>query len=203
QIQKFNYNAIVDGEGMLFPTSATYGAGKIVQLTAIPYPNARIKQWLGTNNDLSTEQLNTVTIDQNKTVIIEFEPLIQYDLNTQVIGDGSISPLSGTWWSDTVVQLQATPAPNWRLKAWSGTDNDQSTNTVNTATMDQDKTVTVEFELIPEYSLNLEVIGNGAIDPNSGLFKEGAVVDLTALPAIGNQIKSWSGADNDLSTDPT
>ncbi|MCP4707089.1 MAG: hypothetical protein GY869_00570 [Planctomycetes bacterium] len=201
QNQRYELITITDGDGLLFPSSANYGAGKVVQLTAIPYPNSRIKKWLGTDNDNSTEPLNTVTMDQNKTAIVVFEPLIQYSLNTQILGQGAIAPTSGAYWNDTVVQLKATPAANWRLKSWSGTDNDLSTQTVNTVTIDQNKTVTVEFELIPQYHLTVEVAGNGEIDPQGGLFKENTVVELTALPATGHRIKNWSGTNNDLSTE--
>ena len=46
----------------------------------------------------------------------------------------------------TVVTLTATPNGGWRVKAWSGTDNDSSTATTNTVIMNSDRTVTVEFE---------------------------------------------------------
>jgi len=76
----------------------------------------------------------------------------QYQLSASVVEDeygnthGSISPTSGTYYAGTVVTLTATPDTGWRVKAWSGTDDDSSTAKTNSVVMDSDRTVTVEFE---------------------------------------------------------
>lgn len=70
-------------------------------------------------------------------------------LVTQVIGGhGSISPSNRAYDNNTTVSLIATPNADYRVKTWTGTNNDSTTNTVNTVTMNNNKLVTVEFELI-------------------------------------------------------
>jgi len=70
-----------------------------------------------------------------------------FQLTASVIGgQGTIEPTSGTYYAGTVVTLTATPDAGWRVKAWSGTDNDASTATTNTVIMNSDRNVTVEFE---------------------------------------------------------
>jgi len=74
----------------------------------------------------------------------------QYSLTASVAGaNGSVSPASGTFAAGTVVPLTATPDAGYRVKAWTGTDNDSATTNTNNVTMDSNKTVTVEFEAIP------------------------------------------------------
>jgi hypothetical protein len=70
-----------------------------------------------------------------------------YVLTASVVGGhGTISPTGGTYPAGEVVQLMADPDPGSRVRAWNGTDDDTSTGTTNTVTMDGDRTVTVEFE---------------------------------------------------------
>ena len=70
-------------------------------------------------------------------------------LNASVIGgNGNISPVYGEYDQGTVVSLTATPDSGYRVNSWSGTDNDQSLNNINTVTMTSDKTVTVKFQEI-------------------------------------------------------
>jgi len=59
------------------------------------------------------------------------------------IGPIFLSDLDGT------IMLSAEPDPGYRLKKWMGTDDDSSTAVTNTVTMDSDKTVVAEFEVVP------------------------------------------------------
>ncbi len=69
-----------------------------------------------------------------------------FQLTASVVGDhGSITPASGTYPAGTIVTLTATPNPGWLVKAWTGTDNDSSTESTNTVVMYADRTVAVEF----------------------------------------------------------
>ncbi len=88
---------------------------------------------------------NTVTMDANRTVTVEFG--LAYSLSASVVGgNGNVSPTSGTYVQGKVITLTATPDSGYQVKSWSGTDDDTSTETTNTVTMDANHTVTVEFE---------------------------------------------------------
>ena len=97
--------------------------------------------------------------------------------------------------------LTATADSGYRVKAWSGTDDDGSTALTNTVTMDADKTVTVEFELIPsvQYDLTVNTAGSGSVtlDPAGGTYDEGTPVELTAVPSSGWQFAGWTGDVDD------
>ena len=66
--------------------------------------------------------------------------------------------------------------------------------------MNSDKTVTAVFEQdSPQYTLTVNVVGEGSVNvnPDSDTYGAGTVVTLTATPASGYRVASWSGADND------
>ncbi|MBN1437428.1 MAG: hypothetical protein JW936_10170 [Sedimentisphaerales bacterium] len=203
--------SVVNGTGgTLLPGSGgSYEEDTVVTLTATPGDGYRVKAWTGTNNNSSTSTVNTVTMTAAKTVTVEFElvPETTYMLTTSVVGGvgGTILPVTGsTYPEDEVVTLTASPTTGYRVKAWNNTQNDGSTSTTNTVTMTAAKTVTVEFELIPAtiYTLTTQVDGGNGTISDGGDYPEGTVVDLYADPATGYQVASWSGTDNDGSTDP-
>jgi len=65
---------------------------------------------------------------------------------TIAVGSGTISPPSGTYKRGTVVDLTAAPNAGFRVKKWTGTDNDNLTTKTNKVTMNGDRQVTVVFE---------------------------------------------------------
>lgn len=129
---------------------------------------------------------------------------VTYRLATAVIGGhGTLAPASGPQDANAVVQLTATPDSGYLVKRWTGTDDDSSTANTNTVTMTGAKSVTVEFELTSTepYQLTTSVIGgNGTLAPASGPQNANTVVQLTATPDSGYEVKQWTGTDNDAST---
>jgi len=115
--------------------------------------------WTGTDDDSLTGPTNTVTMDSDKVVTAR---LVQtrYDLTIAV--DGGNGRLSARWLEDgvtrtirapatdsiklgTVVQLIAEPAEGYRVRKWSGTDNDASRAPENTLSIYSNRTVSVGF----------------------------------------------------------
>jgi hypothetical protein len=123
-----------------------------VQITAHPYCDEINKVcyrvvWTGTDDDTSTDPNNTVTMTQDKLVKVRFERIRVYHLATIVLGGhGTILPASGLQYEGPV-ELLARPDPNYRVKKWTGTDHDLSTEPNNVVTMNMDKAVIVSFEL--------------------------------------------------------
>jgi hypothetical protein len=138
------------GHGYVVPDSAVVYEGygdNVVNLTAYADPNYRVKAWTGTDDDSSTDPNNTVTLTEDKHVTVEFELIPVYQLTVTVVGGhGSVDPNSGFYYDGTTVTLTATPDPNYRLKSWTGTNDDSSFALTNTVTMNSDKIVVVEFE---------------------------------------------------------
>lgn len=87
----------------------------------------------------------------------------EFALKTSVIGEGGIiTPSISIYIKGEVVTLIANPDSGYRVKAWTGTDDDSSTSNINTVTMNSDKNVTVEFELIFIPALSIYVDGSKA-----------------------------------------
>jgi predicted outer membrane repeat protein len=132
--------------GTIQPAGGPRLEGEVVTLSATPDPGFAIRAWTGTNDDNSIDPNNYVTMTSDKTVTVEFAPG-SVTLTSHVIGgNGTVSPRRAVYGLDAVANLTATPDPGYRVKSWTGTDNDVSTGNTNTVTMTENKDVFVEFE---------------------------------------------------------
>ena len=140
--------------GTLFPLSGDFPANLVVQLKASPATGYQVQKWEGTDHNLLISTNNSVLMDADKTVKVYFEPstVINYTLTTSVVGEnGWLTPVTRSWAKDTEVELLAGPDPGYRVKVWTGTINNDTTNISNSVKMTSDKTVTVQFEIDPDY----------------------------------------------------
>lgn len=67
---------VLSGNGTVEPSTGTYVKGDTVTLVAIPDSGYKVKSWNGTINDASTSNTNTVVMNADKTVTVEFEPAL-------------------------------------------------------------------------------------------------------------------------------
>lgn len=135
--------------GYVDPNTGMFRQYEVVRLTAHPKEGYRVREWAGTNDDISREIENTVTILDDTEVTIKFEAVPYYQLHTEVIGGhGAISPhlRRGEMYPEgTVVSLVASPEQSYIVDQWTGTDDDTLWSNNNTVTMDSNKEVTVMF----------------------------------------------------------
>ena len=123
--------------------------------------------------------------------------------------NGSIETDSGTYNYGSQATLTAVPDTGYRVKSWSGTDNDISTSSTNIVTMDGDKTVSVLFESIEGCSLTIEILGglgvvserdivldslldnSSEVSDVSGYYNTGQQIALCAYAQPGYVFKHW------------
>ncbi len=196
-------------------------AGEAITLTATPDSGWSVAGWGGTNNDAGTATTNTVTMPAgNHTVSVAYEqePPPCYTLTRTHTGQGN-NPIAtpafsagcgtGQFVAGELISLTATPAVGWYVAGWGGTSNDAGTATTNTVTMPAgNHTVSVAYEQEPPpcYTLTRTHTGQGS-DPaatpaksaacGTGQFVAGELISLTATPAVGWRVASWSGTSND------
>lgn len=124
---------------------------------------------------------------------------IQYQLTTEVSPEGSgiVTPASTLYNSGTEVEVLATANEEYLFKNWSG-DASGNQNPLKIIMAD-DKIITAVFEKV-QYTLNIEVTGNGTVNqeivlPKSSSkdYDSGTMVQLTAIPDGQWKFIGWSG----------
>lgn len=191
------------------PNTTPYGS---VTLTATPDATSVFKRWTGCNSYSGASC--TVSMSTAKSVVASFEPST-YALSSVILGSGSVTGAgvecaSGTGTcsapvaNGAIAQLVATPDAGWIFKGWSGCSS--FAGTACNVTMTAAKSITATFQ--PEaYALGVVTVGtgvgtvtgggiactSGSTDGCSAAVPNGATVTLTATPAEGSILKSWSG----------
>jgi uncharacterized repeat protein (TIGR02543 family) len=143
------------------------------------------------DGDLTDSETLTLTVNE---VVVP----ISHTLSVNVVGSGTVTPTGGTYISGTVVSLAAEPKTGWQFDGWTG----DLVGTVTKANLlvDADKTVTGTFSLVStpvSYTLTTiispTVGGAVTLDPTGGVYPEGTVVTMTAIPADDYIFTGWSG----------
>lgn len=115
---------------------------------------------------------------------------------------------AGQYHAGEVVHLAASPATGWEVEAWSGTANDASTATTNTVTMPAAAHAVSVAYTAPCFPLTLGHTGSGSDPVASPTHSDGCpagqyhlleTIELTASPADGWRVGTWSGTDDDAS----
>jgi len=173
------------------PDQATYASGTVVTLTAVPSAGWSFSAWSG---DVSgSVNPTTITMNSNKAVTATFTQL-QYTLTVSVspVGGGSVSRNNtGPYHYGDVVQLTASHATGWSFSSWSGA----LTGSVNPAdlTITGNMAVTATFTQ-NAYTLIVTTSGSGSVVlNNTGPYRYGDTVQLTANPTVGWSFDHWSG----------
>ncbi|MCP4538453.1 MAG: hypothetical protein GY832_15060 [Chloroflexi bacterium] len=97
------------------------------------------------------------------------------------------------------ITLTAVADPGSAFAGWAGACSGIGNCVV---TMTETKSVTATFDLLPTYTLAVNIVGSGSVMrepvgtllPPSWLYRQGTVVTLTATPNLGWYLSGWSGA---------
>jgi hypothetical protein len=203
-------------------TAGQYLAGDPISLTAYPSTGYHVGSWIGTNNNTSTSTINNTNMPAGPlTVTVNYvqDTPTCYALTLTHTGSGN-DPMAtpanstgcpaGQYLAGDPIMLTASPATDYHVGSWNGTNNNNSTSTINTTNMpDGLLTVTVNYVHNTCYALTLTHTGSGddpvATPGNStgcpmAMYVEGTPIMLTASPATDYHVGSWSGTNNDAST---
>jgi uncharacterized repeat protein (TIGR02543 family) len=115
-------NLTISGSGQvaLNPAGGVYTTGTWVTLTAIPDSGYTFSGWSG--DLVSTNNPDSVLMDENKNIAAIFDPPLQYKLALWHTGSGTIEldPPGGSYSPGTTVSILAIPQNGWSFLEWSG-----------------------------------------------------------------------------------
>jgi len=190
QFSKLTYTVQVtsnpsDG-GTVRPDSGTYEAGNMLTVTATPATRYRFVQW-GTDASGSTNPLR-ILVDNNKVITANFVKQYTLVVSGNPTSAGTVSPTSGLYDANAIVNLTATPSFPYAFENWVGTDNNNLNPT--SVTMNGDKSVSVNFvQLTKKTETPIQKSGNTygiatiPIALNQSEWVEGTIDCDAALPA--------------------
>ncbi len=128
---------------------------------------------------------------------------VKHKLQVEVLGEGRVSPLAGTYEVGTVITFDLEPADGWIFSGWEGENGAEVQQEAGDwkILMDGPKKLQAIFELVP-FPLKINIVGEGRVEQEfMGIFSSGdytdyppeARVKLRALPAKGWAFQEWIG----------
>lgn len=178
----------LNGTVLKSPDLAAYDSGAVVTLVPQGAAGYRFSGWSGDLSGAVSPQ--TITMNGSKTVTANFAK-VSFALTVNATnGTVAKAPLLAGYDSGAVVVLTPQALPGYRFSGWSG----DLSGTANPATITMNTAKTLTAHFVKVFSLEITAL-NGSVGktPNNALYDSGAVVTLTAQPAMGYQFSTWSG----------
>lgn len=117
-----------------------------------------------------------------------------YTLSTSSVPSqgGTTFPLSGVYQAGSEVTLIATPSQFYKFDGWAGDASGSSSPL--TIKMNSNKTIIASFSKVT-YNIQFQVdpVGSGTIQPNSGAYDAGTQINIVATPSEGYRFDHWAG----------
>ncbi len=116
--------------------------------------------------------------------------LPSFTLTASTGGGGTVglSPVGGTYISNTTVTATATPLAGWSFLQWLG--DATGTNSVIPVTISRNKSIKAIFGTTVASTAS----AGGAVAPTNGVYPYGTVVPFSAIPQSGNYFAIWGNA---------
>jgi uncharacterized repeat protein (TIGR02543 family) len=205
--EELTYDVTIDptptgGSITLDPATGPYTHGASVTVTAVPDSGYEFVEWNGDLNGSTNP--TTLIMDGDKTISATFQQL-SYSITidpTPTGGSITLDPPSGPYPSGSTVTVTAVPDTGYGFVEWVG--DLSGSNNPATLTMDSDKTISASFQQ-SAYSITIDPTPTGgsiALDPATGPYAPGSIVNVTAVPDSGYEFVEWQG-DLIGSTNPT
>jgi hypothetical protein len=195
-VNRLNFSLSIDieGNGSVFkdPDKSFYEFGDVVYLTAVADDGWIFDSWSG--DLVGSNAFESVFVDSDKSIIANFIK-DQYKIDISVIGNGTVSkdPEKVFYSNGSIVELTAAPEPGWVFYKWEG-DISGNTNPINVSVICHMNITAVFINKFHTLDVVICPVGSGEVNVNPlGPYKEGDIVNLTAIPNQGVTFDRWSG----------
>ncbi|MBR4582291.1 MAG: leucine-rich repeat protein [Bacteroidales bacterium] len=167
----------------------TYDYGTEIQISAIASEHCHFVQW----SDGITDNPRTVVVEGDTTYTASFA--IDQHTITVLSDDENLGSVSegGTYNYGTEIQISATASEGYAFLSW----NDGNTENPRTIEVISDTTYIAIFAIARTVTIESSNTDMGYVI-GSGVYAEGAEVEITAVPYEGYRFDHWVDVDNPL-----
>jgi hypothetical protein len=188
-----------------------YAAGSSVTVTAAPDPGFQFAGWSGNVSGPTNNPVQTVLMNQARTLVASFELRPPNTLTLTIITDHSTSQptngiynhLLGTVLTNTVDGIETLGGTQFVSTGWTMTGNEPASGLSTSMTMVITNDAVLTWTWSTNYLFDASAQPNGSVSGNSnGFYAAGSSVTVTAAPDPGFQFAGWSGNVTGPTNDP-
>ena len=183
------------GEGL-------YHKGETVTATAAPNFGYKFVNWTEDGNVVSEESEYSFTITNDRSLVANFELLLDYDVNVSVSPeDAGTTTGAGTYTHGDNVTVNATPNYGYKFVNWTEDGNVVSEESEYSFTITSDRNLVANFELL-DYDVNVSVSPeNAGTATGAGNYTHGDEITVNATPNAGYKFVNWTENGEVISTE--
>ena len=176
--------------------SGIYQHGDTVSLSADPDTanGYNFSHWSGSLNSNHNPLSFEILTDMNLTANFE---LNTYSLTVQSSSGGTATG-SGIFSHGTTQPVQATPQIGYFFTGWSGEGITESTSSLTSVNMIQNRVVTASFAPI-QYSISVTSGEGGSVNEINGLYSHDSNISIQAIADHGYEFSNWSQSGSGIS----
>jgi hypothetical protein len=178
--------------------SGTFNEGTSRTVTATASSGYRFINWTESGSQVSTSASYQFTLNGNRTLVANFEviPATQYTISVSANNSswGSVSG-GGTFNEVSSQTVTATANSGYRFVNWTESGIPVSSEANYTFTLNGNRTLVANFEVIPATQYTISVSANdsswGSVS-GGGTFNEGSYQTVTATANAGYRFVNWT-----------
>ncbi len=183
------------GAGIVLGTGG-YLAGESARLTAIPKRGYQFENWTEDGHVYLDNPLPLNNLAGDRHLTANFNKIEGYNIDVVVepAGAGRVAG-GGMWYGGEEVRLIAINKRGYKFAGWLENNNLISTETTLLFPATGDRQLVALFEPLNAYTITVNVDPGGRVR-GDGIYYEGEMVTLRAIPYEGFAFVNWSEADN-------
>jgi uncharacterized repeat protein (TIGR02543 family) len=200
-----NYSVTLSSNPVAGGTTAgagTFNSGSLVTITATSNSGFIFNNWTEGGTEVSTNVNYQFTLVGNRTLVANFTAGTSYvvSLSSNPLAGGTTTG-SGTFNSNSLVAVVATPNLGYTFTNWTESGTEVSTNASYQFTLIGNRTLVANFAAGTSYVVSL--LSNplaGGTTTGGGTFNSGSLVTVFAIPNSGFTFTNWTENGNQVST---
>jgi hypothetical protein len=184
----------------------TFAQGSVATVTATPNTGFTFVNWTVNGTAVSTSSSYQFTIAGNSTLVANFAAIpignFAVVLSSAPVTGGTTTG-SGAYASGSIVTVTATPNAGYTFKNWTESGNIVSVSSSYQFTLNGNRTLVANYNVIPASQLALVLSSSPAIGGStsgSGSYSSGTSVTAVASPNSGYAFINWTENGNQVST---
>ena len=185
---------VLAGTGGTVSGAGTYSFGSTPSISATPNYGYLFDSWTGEGVTEPSQPTTTVGMESARTVSANFS-LKSYTLNV-LSGTGGTASGTGSYTHGTLVEILATPEPDYSFQGWTGDGISDPASTQTTVLVTSDQNISANFNSSPveDYLLTLSASPlQAGILTGGGNYQDEQNVSIFAAPQYGYSFDRWSG----------
>jgi hypothetical protein len=178
-----------------------YAAGSSATVVATAAPGYKFSKWLRNGATANPSMSYTFTVTSNVVLVAKFKPIYTVTVSAEPPEGGDAEADSSKYDPGELAKMQAQPNDGWSFVNWTQNGVVVSTDPDFQFNVTGNRTLVGNFALGHRLDLAAEPANGGSVS-GAGVWPNGSLVPLEAVPHAGYAFRNWTQAGDVVGVEP-